>query len=174
MVPDELFTITSTLVVDGPDPSPRQIAAVFGLVDDSLLQAWLVDHGVPLLKPGSRPRLVARNALLLEPEFGRIIYTHIGSPILVQQIVRGGRRAVAVVAVVSATLGTTLLGVNEALDQLSGTIDRVERIYDQVRDFGEDDRKQRELQGILRGRGTEPRIEPDHTRIERLPSRDRQ
>lgn len=88
----------------------------------------------------------------------------------VRTIVRGSKRALIVVGATAATMGTVLVGVNEALDQLSGTIERVERIYEQVRDFGEEDPIQREEAGVLRGRKTEPSVRGSETRIERLPS----
>lgn len=109
--------------------------------------------------------------MLREPEYARIDFVLFGSPLEIRKIVRGSSRALIVVGATAATMGTVLVGVNEALDQVSGTIERVERIYEQVRDFAEEDPVQREETGVLRGRHTEPSVRGSETRIERLRSR---
>jgi hypothetical protein len=123
---------------------------------------------MPLRQPPGRPRLRARNALLVDPEFARVDRIHYESPLEVEKVVRGGKRAAIVVAATAATIGGTLVGVNQALDEISGTIERVERIYEQIRDFGEEDRFQQEETRVLSGRRTEPAITAQEIRLRRL------
>jgi hypothetical protein len=164
------YAITSSLAVEGHNPSARQFAALFWLVDEAAIRAWLVENGLPLSAPPSRPRLTARYGLLRDPAFAPVVHVEFGSPIVVRKIVRGAKRAAIVVAATSATLGTTLYGVNEALDQLSVTIDRVEHIYEQIRDFGEGYGVARDERRILHGRGEEPTISPRETTVHRIRS----